>query len=78
MVDLVSLAKENHDWPLGNAQPSSELLRSIPAKEVEATKKKKQPAKEQLLIAPTTVYVLSFNLKKWDCFEVGGLRESWS
>ncbi|MCO5592252.1 hypothetical protein L7F22_046250 [Adiantum nelumboides] len=75
MVDLLSLARANPDWPLANAQPPSELLRDVAEMELEVTEKRKQPTEEQLRSAPAFVYGFSFSLKIWGCFDVGGLKE---
>ncbi|KAI5068385.1 hypothetical protein GOP47_0016730 [Adiantum capillus-veneris] len=77
MVDLLSLAKANPDWPLGNAQPPSELLRGLGEKGTEEAKSEKgrQLTKEELCRAPAVVYGFSFSLKRWGCFDVEGLRE---
>lgn len=75
MVDLLSLARVNPDWPLGNAQPPSDLLRNLADKKMEAAEEREEPPEEQLQSAPAIVYGFSFSLKKWGCFDVRGLRE---
>ncbi|MCO5570861.1 hypothetical protein L7F22_024590 [Adiantum nelumboides] len=74
MVDLLSLARANPEWPLGNAQPPIELMRGIERKDT-GTHKQKKPSTEELRFAPAVVYGFSFSLKKWGCFDVGGLTK---
>ncbi|KAI5073321.1 hypothetical protein GOP47_0011334 [Adiantum capillus-veneris] len=74
IVDRFSLAKENIDWPLGNAQSAFELLRGLGEKETEE-EKSEQLTKEDLRQAPAVVYGFSFSLKRWGCFGVEDLRE---
>ncbi|KAI5064681.1 hypothetical protein GOP47_0019376 [Adiantum capillus-veneris] len=71
MVDLLSLARANPEWPLGNAQPPIELMRGID----KGTRKQEKPSAQELQFAPSVVYGFSFSLKKWGCFDVGGLRK---
>ncbi|KAI5065755.1 hypothetical protein GOP47_0018379 [Adiantum capillus-veneris] len=71
MVDLLSLARANPEWPLGNAQPPLDLMRGID----KGTQKQEKPSAQELKFAPSVVYGFSFSLKKWGCFDVGGLRK---
>ncbi|MCO5596488.1 hypothetical protein L7F22_050551 [Adiantum nelumboides] len=71
MVDLLSFARMNADYPLENAEPPCEVMTGLWS----STGLMKQPSDEELMLAPAFAYGFSFGLKKWGCFELCGLRE---
>ncbi|MCO5596490.1 hypothetical protein L7F22_050553 [Adiantum nelumboides] len=71
MLDLLSFARMNPDYRLGNAEPPCEVMTGLWS----STGLMKQPSDEELMLAPAFAYGFSFLLKKWGCFELCGLRE---
>ncbi|KAI5083032.1 hypothetical protein GOP47_0002775, partial [Adiantum capillus-veneris] len=71
MVDLLSFARMNPDYHLGNAQPPCDVMTGM----WRPTTQMKQPGPEELVLAPAFVYGFSFRLKRWGCFEVCAFRD---
>lgn len=66
MIDLGSFARLNPFFPMGNAQPPSEVIRNKGIKTFDIT------GDETRMFAPAIVYGFSFSRKRWGSFSVCG------
>ncbi|KAG0616487.1 hypothetical protein M758_5G119300 [Ceratodon purpureus] len=71
MVDLLSFARTNLDFPLNNAKPPTDRTdHTVPSRNEQET-----PTDEELMLAPAVVYGFSFSNKQWGGFDINGLSE---
>ncbi|KAG0616486.1 hypothetical protein M758_5G119200 [Ceratodon purpureus] len=72
MVDLLSFARMNPDFPLDNAKPPTDRTdhQTVPFRNEQET-----PTDEELMLAPAVVYGFSFSNKQWGGFDINGLSE---
>lgn len=69
MVDLLSFARMNPEYDLGNATPPK--TRNAPP--LQCDEQQEKPSPEELRLAPALVYGFSFANKKWAAFDINGL-----
>ncbi|BBN14035.1 hypothetical protein MPTK1_6g08350 [Marchantia polymorpha subsp. ruderalis] len=67
MIDLASFAKMNPNYPMGNAQPLTGVLRGNQITTCD------HMADANLVFAPAIVYGFSFSQKQWGMFAVSGI-----
>lgn len=74
MVDLLSFARMNPDFPLDNAEPPSCCDNSLLCG-ADCDEAQEIPSDEELMLAPAVVYGFSFTIKQWGAFEVSGFSD---
>lgn len=70
MVDLLSFARMNPGYPLGNAEPPT-----CCSPQSLSCANNEMPSDEDLMLAPAVVYGFSFSNKLWGGFDVNGFSE---